>query len=78
MRKLAVVAIALATLAACGGGGKEAASNVAAGSDAATAEAVRDTDAATDAMEAADAELDNLDNRIDSNAAGNAVTNAAD
>lgn len=71
-------------LAACGGaetndGGNEARATTS--TDAVTAEAVRDTQAAeADAMKAADAELDNLGNAIDDgagNRAADRVSNTA-
>ncbi len=69
-------------LAACGSADNEAAQTPqgATSTDAVTAEAVRDTQAAeADAMKAADAELDNLGNTIDdgaANKAGERVSNS--
>lgn len=74
--------VACLALAACGSSAKNEAGNsarTATSTDAVTAEAVRDTQAAeADAMKAADAELDNLGDTIDDgaqNKAGGRVSN---
>lgn len=74
------VPMACLDLAACGGSGDSAANRAAATStDAVTAEAVRDTEAAeVDAMKAADAELDNLNGTIEQPAKGGDGKRAGD
>lgn len=68
-------------LAGCGGGGRNeaAAGTGPTSTDAVTAEAVRDTQAAeAEAMKAADAELDNLGNSIDDKAPARNASSTAD
>ena len=80
MKTAALTVFAALALAGCGDGSQTGAANdtqAPASVDAVTTEAVSDTQAAeADAMKAADAELDGLDDSIDDRAAGNRVGNS--